>query len=134
MPQEPILFAGTIGDNIRYGRLEATDEEVAAAARVAHVDHFIARLPEGYNTSLAEAGGTLSGGERQRLGIARAILKDAPILILDEPTSSLDAVVRGSGVPRAAHACAPAARFWSSPTGSPPSATPTGSWCCTRVS
>ena len=90
--QEPILFAGSIGDNIRYGRLEATDEEVAAAARVAHVDHFIRRLPEGYNTSLAQAGGTLSGGERQRLGIARAILKDAPILILDEPTSSLDAL------------------------------------------
>ena len=92
VPQDPILFAGSIGDNIRYGRLDATDEEVAAAARVAHVDHFIRRLPEGYNTSLAQAGGTLSGGERQRLGIARAILKDAPILILDEPTSSLDAL------------------------------------------
>jgi ATP-binding cassette, subfamily B, bacterial len=92
VPQEPILFSGTIGDNIRYGRLDATDEEVAAAARVAHVDHFIRRLPEGYRTSLAQAGGTLSGGERQRLGIARAVLKDAPILILDEPTSSLDAI------------------------------------------
>ena len=90
--QEPILFSGSIGDNIRYGRLDATDGEVAAAARVAHVDHFIQRLPQGYNTSLAQAGGTLSGGERQRLGIARAILKDAPILILDEPTSSLDAL------------------------------------------
>jgi ABC-type multidrug transport system fused ATPase/permease subunit len=90
--QEPILFSGSIGDNIRYGRLDATDEEVADAARVAHVDHFIRRLPEGYDTSLAQAGGTLSGGERQRLGIARAILKDAPILILDEPTSSLDAL------------------------------------------
>jgi ATP-binding cassette, subfamily B, bacterial len=92
VPQEPILFSGSIGDNIRYGRLGATDEEVAAAARVAHVDHFIRRLPEGYQTSLAQAGGTLSGGERQRLGIARAVLKDAPILILDEPTSSLDAI------------------------------------------
>jgi ATP-binding cassette, subfamily B, bacterial len=90
--QEPILFSGSIGDNIRYGRLDATDGEVAAAARVAHVDHFIQRLPEGYHTSLAQAGGTLSGGERQRLGIARAVLKDAPILILDEPTSSLDAL------------------------------------------
>jgi ATP-binding cassette subfamily B protein/subfamily B ATP-binding cassette protein MsbA len=92
VPQEPVLFSGSIGDNIRYGRLEATDEEVAAAARVAHVDHFIRRLPEGYKTAVAEAGGTLSGGERQRMGIARAVLKDAPILILDEPTSALDAI------------------------------------------
>jgi ATP-binding cassette subfamily B protein/subfamily B ATP-binding cassette protein MsbA len=92
VPQEPVLFSGSIGDNIRYGRLDATDEEVAAAARAAHVDHFIRRLKNGYDTLLAQAGGTLSGGERQRLGIARAILKDAPILILDEPTSSLDAI------------------------------------------
>jgi len=87
-----VLFSGSIGDNIRYGRLEASDAEVAAAARVAHVDHFIRRLPDGYRTPVAEAGGTLSGGERQRLGIARAVLKDAPILILDEPTSALDAL------------------------------------------
>ena len=92
VPQEPVLFSGSIGDNIRYGRLEASDAEVAAAARVAHVDHFIRRLPDGYRTPVAEAGGTLSGGERQRLGIARAVLKDAPILILDEPTSALDAL------------------------------------------
>ena len=88
----PVLFSGSIGDNIRYGRLEATPEEVERAAEVAHVDHFIKRLPQGYDTALATAGGTLSGGERQRLGIARAVLKDAPILILDEPTSSLDAL------------------------------------------
>jgi ATP-binding cassette subfamily B protein len=92
VPQEPVLFSGSIGHNIRYGRLDATDAEVRAAARVAHVDHFIRRLPKGYDTPLAQAGATLSGGERQRLGIARAVLKDAPILILDEPTSSLDAL------------------------------------------
>jgi ABC-type multidrug transport system fused ATPase/permease subunit len=92
VPQEPVLFSGSIGDNIRYGRLDATQADVEHAAHVAHVDHFIKRLPAGYDTPLATAGGTLSGGERQRLGIARAVLKDAPILILDEPTSSLDAL------------------------------------------
>ncbi|MBL8141063.1 MAG: ABC transporter ATP-binding protein [Acidobacteria bacterium] len=92
VPQESLLFSGTIADNIRYGRLEATDAEVEAAARAAHAHDFILRLAGGYAADVAESGGSLSGGERQRLSIARALLKDAPIIILDEPTSSLDAL------------------------------------------
>ncbi len=90
--QDPVLFAGTIADNLRYGRLDATDAEVEEAARAAHAHEFVSHLPKGYATPVAEAGGGLSGGERQRLSVARAILKNAPVLILDEPTSSLDAI------------------------------------------
>ena len=92
VPQDPVIFTGTIADNIRYGRLDASDAAVEAAARAAHLHSFIERLPSGYLTEVAETGASLSGGERQRIGIARAVLKNAPILILDEPTSSLDAI------------------------------------------
>ncbi|MEK9160488.1 MAG: ABC transporter ATP-binding protein [Patescibacteria group bacterium] len=90
VPQEPTLFHRTLMENIRYGRLDATDEEVIEAARKAHCDEFITKAPEGFDTYVGERGIKLSGGERQRIAIARAILKDAPILVLDEATSSLD--------------------------------------------
>jgi len=90
VPQDPILFHRTLMENIRYGRRDATDEEVIQAARLAHCDEFIENLPLKYETFVGERGIKLSGGERQRVAIARAILKKAPILILDEATSSLD--------------------------------------------
>jgi ATP-binding cassette subfamily B protein/subfamily B ATP-binding cassette protein MsbA len=92
VPQHPVLFTGTIADNIRYGRLDASNESVRAAARAAQAHDFIERLSDGYEARLGEGGATLSGGERQRIGIARALLKSAPILILDEPTSAVDAI------------------------------------------
>ena len=88
--QQSFLFAESVRENIRYGRLDATDEEVIAAARMAHADGFIRRLPQGYDTVLSERGASLSGGQRQLLTIARAILADPAILILDEATSSVD--------------------------------------------
>ena len=91
VPQDPVIFSASALDNIRYGRPDAGDDEVIAAARAAAADEFIARLPEGYATFLGERGTRLSGGQRQRIAIARAILKGAPILLLDEATSALDA-------------------------------------------
>ncbi|MFP6847073.1 MAG: ABC transporter transmembrane domain-containing protein [Pseudomonas sp.] len=89
--QNPALFFGTVEDNIRYGRMDASLAEVEAAAKVAHAHEFIMKLPQGYQTHLGDAGLGLSGGQRQRLAIARALLVDAPILLLDEATSALDA-------------------------------------------
>ena len=88
--QDTWLFEGTIRDNIAYGRVDATEEEIMAAARMAHVDHFVHTLPDGYDTHIDEEGGNLSAGEKQLLTIARAFLSDPSILILDEATSSVD--------------------------------------------
>ena len=88
--QEPVLFSASIAENIAYARPSVSDDEIVRAARLANAHEFICRLPYGYRTNVGERGMSLSGGERQRIALARAFLKDAPILILDEPTSSID--------------------------------------------
>ena len=90
IPQEPILFHRSIIENIKYGTENASYDEIVAAAKAAYIHDFIIKLPDGYNTLCGERGNNLSGGQRQRVIIARALLKNAPILILDEATSSLD--------------------------------------------
>ena len=91
VPQEPVIFATSARENIRFGRLDATDAEVTEAAKAAAAHDFLSKLPEGYDTEVGERGVMLSGGQKQRIAIARAILRDAPILLLDEATSALDA-------------------------------------------
>ena len=116
--QDTHLFTGTIADNIRFGKLDATREEIVRAARIANADSFIRRLPQGYDTRITSDGASLSQGQRQLLAIARAAVADPPVLILDEATSSIDT--------RTGWRAAPSL---SSPTGCPPSATPTPSSC-----
>jgi ATP-binding cassette subfamily B protein len=90
-----VLFSATVAENIAYARPGASDEEIVAAAKAANAHDFISRLPHGYETRVGERGMRLSGGERQRIALARAFLKDAPLLILDEPTSSVDTRTEG---------------------------------------
>ena len=126
--QDVVLFRDTVMENIRLGRRGATDEEVLEAARAAQCDAFIRKLPQGYQTVIGENGATLSGGERQRISIARALLQDAPIVLLDEATASLD-VENETKVRGPFPVCFRARRCWSSPTGCVPWREPTTSWC-----
>jgi ABC-type multidrug transport system fused ATPase/permease subunit len=93
--QETVLLRGTVGENIAFGRPGATKDEIVRAAELANADEFIRRMPNGYDSMIGDRGATLSGGQRQRIGIARALIRDNPILILDEPTAALDAESEG---------------------------------------
>ena len=88
--QDTVLFRGTVADNIAFGRPGATNDEIIAAAKLANADEFITKMPAGYDTMVGERGVTLSGGQRQRIGIARVMIRNSPILMLDEPTAALD--------------------------------------------
>jgi ATP-binding cassette subfamily B protein len=91
VPQDTVIFAASARDNLRYGRWDASEQEIQAAAKAANAHEFLTQLPDGYDSFLGEGGARLSGGQRQRLAIARALLRDAPLLLLDEATSALDA-------------------------------------------
>jgi subfamily B ATP-binding cassette protein MsbA len=88
--QDTVLMRGTVRENIAFGRPDATDEDIVLAAKLANADEFISRMPDGYDSMIGDRGKTLSGGQRQRIGIARALIRNNPILILDEPTAALD--------------------------------------------
>ncbi|MBU6326460.1 MAG: ABC transporter ATP-binding protein/permease, partial [Verrucomicrobia bacterium] len=106
VPQMPVLFQASVMENIRCGRQDASDEDVVVAAQKAHAHEFISRLPKGYDTVVGERGSTLSGGQRQRIAMARAFLKDAPILIMDEATSALDAEIEAAVAENLRELCA----------------------------
>jgi ATP-binding cassette subfamily B protein len=126
--QEPFLFFGTIAENLAYGKPDATREEIIAAARAAHAHEFILRLPQGYDSMVGERGQGLSGGERQRISIARALLIDPKILILDEATASVDSETEKEIQRRWTIWCraAPPSRLR---TACPPCRRPTAWWC-----
>ena len=132
VPQEPVLFHRSLAENIAYARPDATMAEVERAARLAHADGFVARLPQGYATLVGERGVKLSGGERQRVAIARAILADRPILVLDEATSSLDSEAERLIQDALEHLMAGRTTLVIA-TGCRPSGRSTGSWCSSVV-
>ena len=121
--QDSWLLGGTIRDNIAYGNLDATDQQIRVAAETTYVDRFAHSLPDGYDTLIDEEGDNLSAGEKQLITIARAFVADPPLLILDEATSSVD--TRTEVLVQHAMAALATGRASSSPTGSPPFATPT---------
>ncbi len=119
VPQDPVIFAATARENIRFGRPDASDAEVEAAARAAAAHDFLAALPEGYETHVGERGVMLSGGQKQRIAIARAILRDAPVLLLDEATSRARRRKRGGRCSARSTGWRAGARRWSWRTGWP---------------
>ena len=129
--QETYLFHASVRENLRFAWPEASDEEIEDAARTARIHDLIESLPEGYDTVVGERGYRFSGGEKQRMAIARTILRNPPVLVLDEATSSLDTQTEARGPGRARAARPRGARRSRSRTGSRPSATPTRSWCST---
>ena len=126
--QDVVLFDDTVMENIRLGRRGASDAEVMAAARAANCEEFVSKLPQGYQTPIGENGAKLSGGERQRISIARALLKNAPIVLLDEATASLD-VENETKVQGRFLGFWQAKRYWSSPIGCAPWPGRIISWC-----
>ena len=127
--QDVVLFDDTVMENIRLGKRGASDAEVMAAAKAANCEEFVSKLPQGYQTPIGENGAKLSGGERQRISIARALLKDAPIVLLDEATACSGCGKRNQGAGGALPACWQAKRCWSSPIGCAPWPGRTISWC-----